>query len=214
MSNYHRLLADLALRSAHAMGIEALLRRWTSSLHYFQLLSPVPVAGLAGAARSSARCTGADATALQFCRGRIRCHAGAFHLLISEPQEVTPSVVVQAIKLSFVQRLSIDADNSPTSRKKREKWGTPAKPCGPPAEIPGGTPRHIWQRRFYDFNVWTDHKRIEKLRYIHRNPVKRGLVAAPEDWAWSSFRAYAFGEVGRVRVNDWDVLKMKVRKIS
>src|SRR5581483_11735081 len=99
-------------------------------------------------------------------------------------------------------------------RKKREKWGTPAKPCGPPAEIPGGTPRHIWQRRFYDFNVWTDHKRIEKLRYIHRNPVKRGLVAAPEDWAWSSFRAYAFGEVGRVRVNDWDVLKMKVRKIS
>ncbi|HZQ69468.1 MAG TPA: transposase [Terriglobales bacterium] len=137
-----------------------------------------------------------------------------FHLLISEPQEVTPSVVVQAIKLSFVQRLSIDADNSPTSRKKREKWGTPAKPCGPPAEIPGGTPRHIWQRRFYDFNVWTDHKRIEKLRYIHRNPVKRGLVAAPEDWAWSSFRAYAFGEVGRVRVNDWDVLKMKVRKIS
>ena len=130
-----------------------------------------------------------------------------FHLLISEPQDVTPSVVVQAIKLSFVQRLTSDGGESPTSRKLRGKWGTPDN-------IPLGTPRHIWQRRFYDFNVWTDHKRIEKLRYIHRNPVKRGLVAAPEDWAWSSFRAYAFGELGRVRVNDWDVLKMKVRKVS
>jgi putative transposase len=25
-------------------------------------------------------------------------------------------------------------------------------------------------------------KRVEKLRYMHRNPVKRGLVATPEDW--------------------------------
>ena len=31
----------------------------------------------------------------------------------------------------------------------------------------------IWRRRFYDFNVWTERKRIEKLRYMHRNPVKR-----------------------------------------
>ncbi len=141
-----------------------------------------------------------------------------FHLLISEPQEVTPSVVLQAIKLSFVQRLTSDLGKSPTSRKLREKWGTPAdqerEKWGGPDNIPPGTRRHIWQRRFYDFNVWTDHKRIEKLRYIHRNPVERGLVAAPEDWAWSSFRFYAFGEAGRVRVTDWDVLKMKVRKIS
>jgi hypothetical protein len=33
----------------------------------------------------------------------------------------------------------------------------------------------VWQRRFYDFNVWTARKRIEKLRYMHRNPVVRGL---------------------------------------
>jgi putative transposase len=40
-------------------------------------------------------------------------------------------------------------------------------------------------------------KRIEKLRYLHPNPVKRGLVAAPEDWAWSSFRHYITGEDGQ-----------------
>jgi putative transposase len=46
----------------------------------------------------------------------------------------------------------------------------------------------LWQPRYYDFNVWSEAKRIEKLRYLHRNPVKRGLVRSPEDWAWSSFR--------------------------
>ncbi len=42
---------------------------------------------------------------------------------------------------------------------------------------------HVWEARFYDFNVWTEHKRVEKLRYMHRNPVKRGLVSEPEQWA-------------------------------
>src|SRR5437667_9428780 len=51
-------------------------------------------------------------------------------------------------------------------------------------------PHHIWQARFYDFNVWTERKRIEKLRYMHRNPVQRGLVESPEQWRWSSFRWY------------------------
>jgi hypothetical protein len=71
-----------------------------------------------------------------------------------------------------------------------------------------------WQRRFYDFNVWTERKRIEKLRYMHRNPVKRGLVLEPEQWRWSSFRSYAYGEAGAVKVNGWEILKMKVRAVG
>jgi putative transposase len=39
----------------------------------------------------------------------------------------------------------------------------------------------LWQARYYDFNVMTQKKWTEKLRYIHWNPVTRGLVAAPED---------------------------------
>jgi putative transposase len=42
---------------------------------------------------------------------------------------------------------------------------------------------------------------VEKLRYLHRNPVKRGLVAQPEQWKWSSYRSYAYGEPGSVRIN-------------
>jgi putative transposase len=58
----------------------------------------------------------------------------------------------------------------------------------------------FWQPRYYDFNVHSEKKRIEKLRYMHRNPVKRGLVEKPEDWLWSSFRHYATGEIGTVEI--------------
>jgi putative transposase len=60
--------------------------------------------------------------------------------------------------------------------------------------------RPLWQARYYDFNVFTEWKRAEKLDYIHNNPVARGLVARPEDWEWSSFRHYQTGEAGRVRI--------------
>jgi putative transposase len=60
--------------------------------------------------------------------------------------------------------------------------------------------RPFWQPRYYDFNVHNEKKRIEKLRYMHRNPVKRGLVRKPEDWHWSSFRHYASGEIGTVEI--------------
>ena len=67
-----------------------------------------------------------------------------------------------------------------------------------------GGREHFWQARYYDFNVWTNRKRVEKLRYMHRNPVKRGLVEKPEDWAWSSFRHYLTGVEGVVEIeSEW-----------
>jgi len=118
------------------------------------------------------------------------------HLLISEPQEKNPSTVMQALKLGFARRLLVQA--------KRRR--SPAQ-----AALFDHLPQHIWQKRFYDFNVWTEHKRIEKLRYMHRNPVQRGLVESPELWRWSSYRAYFLGETGVVKINKWEVLKMKIR---
>jgi putative transposase len=60
--------------------------------------------------------------------------------------------------------------------------------------------RPFWLPRYYDFNVQSEEKRIEKLRYMHRNPVSRGLVSRPEDWKWSSYRHYLTGEVGIVEI--------------
>jgi putative transposase len=117
------------------------------------------------------------------------------HLLISEPQEKNPWVVMQALKVGFARRVLAERRHSHRSQ----------------ANLFEHAAQHVWQKRFYDFNVWTARKRVEKLRYMHRNPVQRGLVASPELWRWSSFRAYLFGEAGPVAVNKWDVLKMKIR---
>ena len=64
----------------------------------------------------------------------------------------------------------------------------------------------FWLPRYYDFNVFTQRKHVEKLRYMHRNPVKRGLVERPEDWQWSSFRHYATGVRGTIEIESfWTV---------
>ena len=63
---------------------------------------------------------------------------------------------------------------------------------------PGG---HFWQAPDHHFNVLTHGKYVEKLRYMHRNPVKRGLVERPEDWRWSSYRYYLTGKKGLSRLN-------------
>jgi putative transposase len=56
-----------------------------------------------------------------------------------------------------------------------------------------GTRQKFWQDRYYDSSVRGEKDRSQVIRYIHRNPVARGMVAKPEDWPWSSFRHYATG---------------------
>jgi len=64
--------------------------------------------------------------------------------------------------------------------------------------------RPFWQAHYYDFNVSSHEKFVEKLRYIHRNPIHRGLAAQPEDWKWSSFRHYQTGIRGTVEIeSEW-----------
>jgi putative transposase len=125
------------------------------------------------------------------------------HLLVSEPQRATLSTAIQALKLGVVRSLE-GGSIGPRSRERSETWGTPS--VGSDKK-----PNRFWQARFYDFNVWTEKKRIEKLRYIHRNPVARRLAESPEQWQWSSFRWYSSGEVGPVRINDTDILVMTIR---
>ena len=122
-----------------------------------------------------------------------------FHLLINEPEKDSLSTVMQVLKQRFARRLlsQLRRANRPG---QLSLWDAEAREAA-----------HVWQRRFYDFNVWSEHKRIEKLRYMHRNPVTRGLVAEPEQWRWSSYRQYAYGEAGPVRINDWPHIELKVK---
>jgi putative transposase len=60
--------------------------------------------------------------------------------------------------------------------------------------------RPFWQKRYYDFNVYGERKLIEKRRYIHRNPVTRGLVKEPDGWKWSSFHHWWTGKPDTVEI--------------
>jgi putative transposase len=116
------------------------------------------------------------------------------HLLISEPEHGTPSTVMQIVKQRFARRV-LDAVRNPALAK-----------CAR-----AGHPEHVWQKRFYDFHVWSERKRVEKLRYMHRNPVKEVLVQEPEHWQWSSYRSYAYGEDGLVKINRWSKADLRRR---
>jgi putative transposase len=67
-----------------------------------------------------------------------------------------------------------------------------------------GQREKFWQERYFDGNVRGEDARSEVIRYIHRNPVKRGLVASLGDCTWSSFNHYATGLRGAVEIeSEW-----------
>lgn len=67
-----------------------------------------------------------------------------------------------------------------------------------------GDAEHFWQKRYYDFNIRNYAQFVEKLRYIHRNPVTAGWCERAEEWEWSSFRHYADGSEGCVEIeSEW-----------
>jgi putative transposase len=123
------------------------------------------------------------------------------HLLFTEPERGNLSLVVAALKQTFAHRLLREL-RAKAGAQTNALWSTPV------------AVGHIWQRRFYDFVVFTEKKRVEKLRYMHGNPVQRGLVLKPEEWLWSSFRHYAYGERGPVLVNETQKAELQIRKIS
>jgi putative transposase len=123
------------------------------------------------------------------------------HLLFSEPERGNPSLVLAALKQAFAHRMLREL-RAKTGAQKDSLWSTPV--------VVG----HVWQRRFYDFVVFTEKKRAEKLRYMHHNPVQRGLVLEPQQWLWSSFRHYAYGERDPVLVNETRKVELRIRKIS
>ena len=100
------------------------------------------------------------------------------HLLLSEPPRSKLAEAIHYLKLSFAKRLR--------GQRPEEKSGI------------------FWQKRYYDRNVRNYREFTVKLRYLHRNPVKRGLVSSPEEWRWSSYRHYALRESGVVEIeSEW-----------
>ena len=119
-----------------------------------------------------------------------------FHLLIRpEPAEAT-SRFMQELKKRTAQRvLSALGDDQQHAWCRRMLTGLRLPPT-----VHSDCRYRVWQRGFYPFNVSSEKKRLEKLTYMHGNPIKRGLVNSPDQWPWSSFRFYY--------LNDSSVLRM------
>ena len=95
------------------------------------------------------------------------------HMLVSEPESELLSKAIQALKVAVA------------GRARHYRIGEDGR---------------VWQKRYFDHNVRSHESFVMLLRYVHRNPVKRGLVNNPEDWKWSSFRHYATAEIGPVEI--------------
>jgi len=94
------------------------------------------------------------------------------HAIIFPDEETTISEVMRRFKLSTFQQL--------------RHAGHRSSP--------------FWQSRFYDHALRTRREFDDALEYMHWNPVRRGLVADPAAWPWSSARWLA-EETGPIRMD-------------
>jgi putative transposase len=109
------------------------------------------------------------------------------HLVISEPQTGDPSKSMQMLKQTVARQMKL-RHQAPSAKASS-------------AHSSGEDQQAFWQRRFYDFNVWSSKKLQDKLDYMHRNPLQRQLVRHPAHWPWSSWSHHEKGERGLIPVD-------------
>jgi len=87
----------------------------------------------------------------------------------------------------------------------RSVWATTRTLGSPPLDAwaLGNGLKPFWKPRGYDFNVTNQNTLHQKLDYMHKNPITRGLVDRAEDWRWSSYRYYEFDDQSVIAM-DWD----------
>jgi putative transposase len=102
------------------------------------------------------------------------------HLLINA-QRATTSAILKSVKQSTSQTIVASLKREDPERLQSMVSGSRR----------GDSPYSFWQvGGGYDRNVHGAKESWGCIRYIHWNPVRRGLVEKPEDWPWSSARNY------------------------
>ena len=130
------------------------------------------------------------------------------HLLVSEPDRETLADAMHFLKLSFAKRLKSIVPTVPQVRGR-----SVAANLGHTEFQPTTTP--FWQKRYYDRNLRDEDEFTLKLRYLHRNPVARGLVTNPADWKWTSFRHYALREKAPVQIeSQWTATDRETKHLG
>src|SRR5437870_13074143 len=155
MFTRYRLGPTNKLDCPHATGTNALSLQRAESFRYFLLL-PSPSAVYHGRKPTNLRVSiGTGAAQFQTSRLRIRSHAGACSPAAQRTGKRYAGRCAEVVEQGVSRRLIGDHPLKP-------KTGL------------SGAPQHFWQKRYYDFNIRNYPRFVEKLRYMHRNPVKAG----------------------------------------
>lgn len=114
------------------------------------------------------------------------------HLLIWPEGTASVSDFMRDFKRFTARRLIIQAtvESSP--------WAVAFQHAG---QATGRSDRKVWQDGYWDQNVYSSTFMHQKLHYIHRNPVRAGLVEAPGDYPYSSFRNYMLDDESLIEID-------------
>ncbi len=59
----------------------------------------------------------------------------------------------------------------------------------------------VWQEGFHPEIILNEEMLVQKIEYVHYNPVKRGYVDLPEHWRYSSARNYVLGDHSIIEID-------------
>ena len=113
-----------------------------------------------------------------------------FHMIISteEAQEI-PSIM-RDMKRHISQKIS-EYLSSITGQKDLF-WLKP---------FHGKKINKLWQEGYHPQAIISEAMFLQKLEYIHHNPVKKGFVERPEYWKYSSARNYMLDDDSIIRLD-------------
>jgi putative transposase len=100
-----------------------------------------------------------------------------FHLLIQPSDEYSLSLIMKFVKGNFA--------------RKYNEFMSPVE--GGSRHLSVGY-KSVWQKEYYEYVIRGRDDFIEKLNYIHNNPIKQGLVKEQKEYEFSSYHQW-YGEV-------------------
>ena len=118
------------------------------------------------------------------------------HLLIWPEGKSSISAIMRDFKKYTAVRLIRQA-----KVEHKQDWLTAFRDAG---EKTGRSTNKIWQDSYWDTIVYSQKMLREKLNYIHRNPVRAGLVKEVGHYPYSSYRNYVNNDHSMILVDtDW-----------
>jgi putative transposase len=137
---------------------------------------------------------------LEYCRAHKELHVHAwvimenhFHAIVAAPR--LSAVIADWKKFTaqaLIQQIEREKRTWLLDLLRREK-----------ARYKAASRYQLWQEGVHPQAIHDDAMMLQKIEYIHQNPVRRGWVASPEHWRYSSAHEWLEGTAPLLRCDDW-----------